>query len=104
VVQDPGERETALAAIVDHVAPGRSAASRSGDRPELAATAVLRVPLQEVSLKRRTGGPVDDEKDLGLPHWAGVLPVRTVFGEPEPADDLAPGVAVPDHVTAYRRP
>jgi nitroimidazol reductase NimA-like FMN-containing flavoprotein (pyridoxamine 5'-phosphate oxidase superfamily) len=104
LVEDPAERATALAAIVDHVVPGRSGASRPGDRRELAATAVLRLPLEESSLKRRSGPPGDDEEDLALPHWAGVIPVRTVFGDPEPAADLAPGVAVPGHVCAYRRP
>ena len=45
LVTDPDERATALAAVVEHVAPGRAAESRPGDRQELAATAVLRLPL-----------------------------------------------------------
>lgn len=104
LVDDPAERDVALRAIVDHVVPGRSAASRPGDRRELAATAVLRVPLAESSLKQRAGGPNDDDEDLGLPYWAGVLPVRTAFGDPEPAEDLAAGITVPEHVSGYRRP
>jgi hypothetical protein len=104
LVDDPAERDLALAAIVDHVIPGRSAASRPGDRKELAATAVLRLPLEEVSLKRRAGAPGDDAEDLGLPYWAGVVPVRTAFGAPEPAPDLADGIDAPAHVLDYRRP
>lgn len=104
LVTDDGERRRALAAVVDHVVPGRSAASRPGQGRELAATAVLRIPLTEVSLKRRTGPPQDDEDDLGLPHWAGVIPVRTAFGPEVPADDLAEGIPVPAHVTGYARP
>lgn len=104
LVEDPAERETALVAIVDHVVPGRSSASRPGDRRELAATAVLRLPLEEASLKQRSGTANDDEEDRALPYWAGVVPVRTVFGAPEPAPDLALGVPVPEHVSGCRRP
>jgi uncharacterized protein len=103
LVTDAAERATALAAVVDHVAPGRSAESRPGDRQELAATAVLRLPLEQAVLKQRTGPVVDEEDDLALPHWAGLLPVRTVFGTPEPAPELA-GVEPPAHLAGYRRP
>lgn len=103
LVADAAERATALAAVVEHVAPGRSAESRPGDKQELAATAVLRLSLDQAVLKRRTGMPVDDEPDLALPHWAGLVPVRTVFGAPEPAPELA-GAEPPAHVAGYRRP
>jgi nitroimidazol reductase NimA-like FMN-containing flavoprotein (pyridoxamine 5'-phosphate oxidase superfamily) len=104
LVDDPAERERALTAIVNHVVPGRSTASRPADRRELAATHVLRVPLDEVSLKQRDGAPGDDDADLALPYWAGVIPVRTVFGEPVPAPELAPEIGVPEHASEYRRP
>jgi nitroimidazol reductase NimA-like FMN-containing flavoprotein (pyridoxamine 5'-phosphate oxidase superfamily) len=103
VVTDAAEKSAALAALVDAVVPGRSAASRAPDRRELAATTVLVLPLEEVSVKVRSGPPVDDEEDLGLPHWAGVLPLRTVPGTPEPAPDLTDGIAVPAHVAGWRR-
>ena len=61
----------------------------------------LRVPLVEVSLKVRLGPPVDDEADLGLPYWAGVLPVVTAAGAPVPAPELDPAVAVPDSVRRW---
>jgi len=102
VVTDPDERAAALAAVVEHVAPGRSAESRPGDRQELAATAVMRLPLEEAVLKQRNG-PVDDEEaDLALPHWAGLLPVHTTFGTPEPAPEI--DGPLPAHLADYRRP
>jgi hypothetical protein len=82
------------------VVPGRSYDSRPANAKELAATAVLRLDLDEVSAKLRTGGPNDEPEDLALPHWTGVLPVRTSHGAPVPADDLAPGIEVPDYLTA----
>lgn len=104
VVTDPHEKARALAAVVDHVVPGRAAASRPADPRELAATAVLRVPLEQVSLKRRDAPPGDDPEDLALPHWAGVIPVKTVFDVAEPAPDLSAAIDVPDHVVEYTRP
>ncbi|MGQ5227523.1 pyridoxamine 5'-phosphate oxidase family protein [Streptomyces sp. yara] len=99
-VTDPEEKRQALDALVDHVVPGRSADSRPADKKELAATAVLRIRLDEVSAKARTGGVNDEPEDLSLPHWAGVLPVRTAYGVPQPSPDLAPGTEVPGYLTA----
>jgi hypothetical protein len=60
LVTDEIERGRALDAIVDHMVPGRSATLRPATRKELAATAVLAVPLHEASMKQRDGGPVDE--------------------------------------------
>ncbi|MFB7167278.1 pyridoxamine 5'-phosphate oxidase family protein [Streptomyces sp. NPDC001940] len=98
-VTDPDEKRTALDALVDHVVPGRSQDSRPGNEKELAATSVLRLDLAEVSARVRAGGPNDDEEDLGLPYWTGVVPLTKGHGAPVPADDLAPGIAVPDYLT-----
>src|SRR6478752_630270 len=95
-VTDPEERRTALDAIVDHVVPGRSADSRPADEKELAATAVIRLDLREVSAKVRTGGPNDEPDDLALPYWAGVVPLAHGYRAPQPSDDLDPAIAVPD--------
>ncbi|MFD0025912.1 pyridoxamine 5'-phosphate oxidase family protein [Streptomyces sp. NPDC058382] len=99
-VTDPEERRAALDAIVEQVVPGRSADSRPADEKELAATAVLRLDLREVSAKVRTGGPNDDSEDLALPHWAGVVPLTSGFADPVPAADLDPAVAVPGYLKA----
>ena len=103
-ITDPDEKEAALRALVEHIVPGRSDAVRGGDRRELAATAVLALPLAEVSAKVRTGPPVDDEPDYDLPIWAGVLPLRQVAEAPVPDDRLDPALAVPAHVAGWHRP
>ena len=76
--------------------PGRSATLRASTRKELAATAVLAVPLHEASLKVRAGGPVDDDADVEAGAWAGVIPLRRVAGHPVSADDAHD--RVPDDV------
>ncbi|MFE7234095.1 pyridoxamine 5'-phosphate oxidase family protein [Streptomyces sp. NPDC002405] len=98
-VTDPEEKRLALDALVDHVVPGRSADSRPANTKELAATAVLRLELDEVSAKLRVGGVNDEPEDLSLPHWAGVVPVRREYGTPLADPDLAPGTELPGYLT-----
>ncbi|MFJ6655553.1 pyridoxamine 5'-phosphate oxidase family protein [Streptomyces sp. NPDC091377] len=100
-VTDPDEKRAALDALVDHVVPGRSADSRPANRKELAATAVIRLDLDEVSAKLRTGGVNDEPEDLALPHWAGVIPLRKGYGPPLPDPDLTPGTTVPDYLPGH---
>lgn len=97
-VTDAEEKRLALDAIVDHVVAGRSADSRAANAKELAATAVLRIDLSEVSAKVREGGPNDEPEDMDLPHWAGVVPVQRGYGELLPSDDLADGIDVPSYL------
>jgi nitroimidazol reductase NimA-like FMN-containing flavoprotein (pyridoxamine 5'-phosphate oxidase superfamily) len=101
-VTDPQERARALDAIVEQAVPGRSADSRPANAKELAATAVVRLDLDEVSAKLRTGGPNDEPEDLALPHWSGVVPVARTYGTPEPASDLAPSIPLPGYLSRTR--
>ena len=103
-VTDPGEKEVALRALVEHIVPGRSDEVRGGDPRELAATAVLALPLAEVSAKVRTGPPSDDEPDYALPIWAGVLPLALTPGEPAADPVLDPSIPTPAHVASWSRP
>ena len=103
-VTDPGEKEVALRALVEHIVPGRSDEVRGGDPRELAATAVVALPLEEVSAKVRTGPPSDDEPDYDLPIWAGVLPLALTPGEPAPDPVLDPSIPAPAHVASWYRP
>ena len=100
-VEDPDERLRALAAVVDHMIPGRWATLRASTRKELAATAVLAVPLAEASMKERAGGPGDDPADVAAGVWGGHIPLRRVAGAPVPdADASAAGADVPADVRA----
>ena len=102
-VTDPDEKMTALKAIVDHVMVGRWDDARAPSPQELKATSVIRVPLEEVSAKIRTGPPVDDEEDYQLDCWAGELPLR-LMPQPLIADpQLRAGIALPAYAKDYRR-
>jgi uncharacterized protein len=103
LVTDLDEKDAALSALVEHIIPGRGADVRPVDSKELAATAVLAVPLEEASAKVRQGDPVDDEEDYDLSIWAGVLPLALVPGAPVPDSRLDASIAVPPHVADWRR-
>jgi nitroimidazol reductase NimA-like FMN-containing flavoprotein (pyridoxamine 5'-phosphate oxidase superfamily) len=98
VVTDEEERDHAFDLLIDHAAPGRSAALRRPTRKELAATTLLALPLHEASVKRRSGDPEDEDFDVeagGV--WAGVLPLRLTGSDPVTSADVV-DVPVPEHV------
>ncbi|OJH34858.1 pyridoxamine 5'-phosphate oxidase family protein [Cystobacter ferrugineus] len=94
-VTDAEEKTRALEAITNHALRGRWAEVRPPNAQEMKATSVLRLPLEEASAKVRTGPPHDDEEDLSLECWAGVLPLRLVTLAPEQAPDLREGIQPP---------
>jgi len=96
LVTDAGEKMEALRSITNHVVPGRWEEVRGPNQTEMVSTSVLVLPLAEASAKVRSGPPKDLEDDFGVPAWAGVIPLRTELGEPEPDDHLLGGVAVVD--------
>ena len=61
---------------------------------------VLRIALDEASVKVSGGPPDDDVADLDLDVWAGVVPLTVVRHDPVAAPDLREGIPVPDHVAA----
>ena len=98
LLTDPAEQRLALRTITEHLTPGQWSYARQPSRKELAATAVLAVPLTEASVKVRTGGPHDEPEDYAMDVWAGAVPVTVAFGDPEADADLRPGIATPEHV------
>jgi hypothetical protein len=90
---DGGEKLDALHAFSEHIAPGRWEVARSPAEQELKATWILSLPLTEASAKVRSGPPVDDPEDVGLPVWGGVVPVHLAAEPPIP--DAYAGGAIP---------
>ena len=101
-VTDPDEKVAALDRLVDHTIPGRVATIRPAHEAEVRATTVLVLPLDECSMKVRTGPPIDDDEDMDEETWAGLIPLGVAVGDPVPDDDTA-GDPVPDHVADWAR-
>lgn len=83
-VFDPQVKAAAFIALIEKLAPGRAAHVRPTTAKELAATKLLEFEIGEGSVKSRCGPPADLEADLSWPVWAGVVPVATRRGTPEP--------------------
>ncbi|MGH7610511.1 MAG: pyridoxamine 5'-phosphate oxidase family protein [Candidatus Dormibacteria bacterium] len=102
-VTSGAEKMRAFRALVDQVARGRWEEARPPDRKELRSTEVLALRLDQASAKVRTGPPQDAPVDLGLPVWAGELPLRMRAGRPRTAPDGDREVGVPEYLRRYRR-
>ena len=102
VVEGPAAKEAHLKEMMDQLFPGRWEALRPITAQELKATRILSLPLTEASAKISAGPPLDPAEDVAWPVWAGVLPIHLTMGAPQPAPDLAPNVALPDHAARYR--
>ncbi|HET8727145.1 MAG TPA: pyridoxamine 5'-phosphate oxidase family protein [Alphaproteobacteria bacterium] len=97
-VTEEKEKLAALEHFVERLFPGRWPELRPPTAQEMKATTVLAMDLDKVSAKIRTGPPVDDEEDYALPCWAGVLPLSTAAGVPEPDPRLRPDIGLPDYL------
>lgn len=101
IVDDPAERMVALEAITNHVIPGRWDEARQPNDKEDRGTKLLAVSLDEASMKTRSGPPGDDDEDMDLDIWAGIIPMALTAGPPITAPDLKEGVPVPPSVQNY---
>ena len=92
-VEDAEERLRAFEAFTEKLLPGRWDEVRQPSAKELKATEILALEIDEASAKVRTGPPDDDDSpDAELDTWAGVVPILTSYGTPEPSPGLRPGI------------
>jgi hypothetical protein len=101
IVDDDGERLRAMEVITEHVLPGRWSEARHPSATESKGTLLVAVPIDEFSVKTRSGPPGDDEADYDLPIWAGVIPLSVTAAEPEPDPRLGDGIEVAKSVARY---
>lgn len=96
-------KEAALQTISEHLMPHRWKDIRPPSAKELAATVVLELPLLEASVKISEGDPTDEDEDLGLECWAGVVPLAETWCDGRPSADLRTDIDLPDYVRSWRR-
>lgn len=95
------EKTAALEHFTERVMPGRWADARPPTAVELKATSVAVIPIELASAKIRQGPPVDDETDLALPVWAGVVPIQQRVGEPVRDPQLRDDIPLPEYIQRY---
>lgn len=101
-ITDPAAKRAAFRVLTEHVAPGQWDVVRQPNAEELRQSSAWSVPLDRASAKVRSGPPADDEADLDLPVWAGVLPLGLVAGEPVADGHVPPDRRPPAHITGWR--
>jgi len=84
--------------FTDKILPGRWEEARLPTEKEFRGTLMVAVPIDAASAKIRSGPPADDDEDISLPIWAGVIPYTLRPGEPIAAPDLADGVGFPEYL------
>jgi len=99
LISDPDEKQIALDALVEHLAPGRLEELRPSSQKELNATSILRLPIETFSIKSRSGPPSDAASDLSARVWAGVIPLELTAGRPVDAPDMAEKLPLPEYLT-----
>ena len=103
VLTDLEQKRRGLRAISDQVAPGQWGYARMPTDEELAVTTVLRMTLDECSVKIRRGPPHDgDLPDAELDIWAGELPLRMVRLDLVADPTLRSGIPAPGHLSNGR--
>jgi nitroimidazol reductase NimA-like FMN-containing flavoprotein (pyridoxamine 5'-phosphate oxidase superfamily) len=96
-VLEDAEKDIALERITEKLVPGFWNYGRPLVAKEMAATMIVELSLDKISAKSRTGDPSDDDEDLALPIWAGLLPIETKVGAPITAANAA-AIPVPSHI------
>lgn len=100
-VEEPAEKLKALEVFTNQVVPGRWDEIRQPTPQELAGTSVLALPVMEASAKVRTGPPVDDAEDYGLPIWAGEIPLPQGPQAPQPDPRLTGDIPLSASIQRY---
>lgn len=95
------EKATLLKAVTEQVVPGRWQQCRQPNEREIAQTAVVKIPLTNLTGKERFGPPSDHEDDLALSHWAGTIAMTTTFGPSQAAADLANDILPGPEIAAF---
>ncbi|WP_277049061.1 pyridoxamine 5'-phosphate oxidase family protein [Caballeronia mineralivorans] len=101
-VENEAEKHHALEAFTNRLAPGLWEHCRKPSEQEWKATRVLRLRLDEVSAKVRTGPPVDEPDDYALDIWAGTIPIERRVMTPETDPKAGAGVEIPHFIRNFR--
>jgi uncharacterized protein len=103
LVQGEDEKMHALKVLSEQIISGRWEQARKPTTQEVKGTTVLVFPIEEGSVKIRSGEPHDNAEDYALPIWAGQLPLKLTAGVPIPDPKLSSDIAIPENLAHYHR-
>ena len=95
------EKARAFDALTDHLLPGRRASLRPINEQEIKQTSILRLSMEEASVKISSKFPADDEEDLSWPVWAGNVPIEHRYGAPIPDPRMTSEHPLPEYLKEW---
>lgn len=96
-VEEYEQKVDVLKWFTEKIVPNSWEYLRPMTESEVRKTTVLAFKLDEASAKMRTGMPIDDEEDLSLPIWSGLIPLLNTRGTAIP-DDFSQNITLPTHL------
>jgi uncharacterized protein len=96
-IENTEMKKDAFEWLTNKIVPGSWDYLRPVKENEISKTIALAFSLSEASAKIRTGMPVDEEEDMALPIWSGLIPLQTIRKNPV-ADKLSLNISLPDHL------
>jgi ferredoxin-NADP reductase/nitroimidazol reductase NimA-like FMN-containing flavoprotein (pyridoxamine 5'-phosphate oxidase superfamily) len=106
-VESLAERRHQLQFFLNRLFPGRWSEVKQPTEAELNGIIMVRMKVEEGSLKRRAGAPGDGRPVFGgetlfeQECWAGVLPIQTHIGRGEAGPRLKANLVVPDYLGSF---
>ncbi|MDH5400323.1 MAG: pyridoxamine 5'-phosphate oxidase family protein [Cyclobacteriaceae bacterium] len=95
------EKLMGLKALINHFVPDRWDHCRPPNDNELKATRIIEITIETASAKIADRPSQEEKKDYELDYWAGIIPVRTNYGDPLPDEKLREGTEVPEHIMDF---
>lgn len=100
-IEDKNEKMAGLKCFMEHMMPGRWDGVREMNEEEFDRTLVVEMEIETASAKIRDVGVSDEPEDIGLPIWAGLMPIKQITEYPIADKDLPEEMEIPKHVLDY---
>lgn len=103
LVENDDEKWLAAQTFTEHMIPGRWENARQPTPKEMQKTMFIAVEIEEMSCKMRTHGVGDDEADMDLNVWAGLIPLKLTPQYAEQDAVQNKDIKMPDYIKTYAR-
>ncbi|CAG5069242.1 hypothetical protein DYBT9623_01978 [Dyadobacter sp. CECT 9623] len=96
-IEDFETKAAAFEWLTNKIVPNRWSYLRPMKKNEVLKTTALAFSIEEASAKVRSGMPKDEEEDLELPIWSGLIPIPVQRLQAIP-DDTSKDIQLPAHL------
>jgi uncharacterized protein len=91
------EKASFFQELTEKIVPNSWEYLRPMKATEVNKTTLLSFEISEASARMRTGMPNDDEADMNLPIWSGIIPIPSKRLSPIP-DERSENIELPEHL------